>query len=57
MILNDWVMDPAVTKTVSYFKVSTVIVTLASGLVINVSFLQETKRKQKDIRIRLMVFM
>jgi len=47
MILNDLVMEPVVVKTVSYFKESAVMVSLASGLVIKESFLQEESKKQK----------
>jgi hypothetical protein len=36
-------VDPAVTKRVSYFKESVLILTLASEDVINESFLQEKK--------------
>lgn len=42
-------MDPELTKTVSYFSVSTVMVTTASGEVIKESFLQEKKSRRKDI--------
>jgi hypothetical protein len=44
-------MEPAVVKTVSYFKLSTVIVTWASGLVMNDSFLQ-ANRKTGRVKIR-----
>ncbi len=37
-------MEPALVNTVSYFKVSTVILIWASPLLINVSFLQAEKR-------------
>jgi len=42
-------VEPAVTKTVSYFKVSAEIVTLASPEVINESFLQEKSTSRRDI--------
>lgn len=42
-------MEPEVTKTVSNFKVSVVIETIASGDVIKDSFLQEKKTKRMDI--------
>ena len=41
IILKDFVMEPVVVKTVSYFKESVVILNLASALVIKLSFLQE----------------
>ena len=47
MILNDLVIEPVVVKTVSYFKESVVMVSLASALVIKESFLQEESRKLK----------
>jgi hypothetical protein len=47
MILNDLVIEPVLVKTVSYFKASVVMVSLASALVIKESFLQEESRKQK----------
>jgi hypothetical protein len=57
MILKDWVMDPALVNTVSYFNVSTVMVTRASGEVIKDSFRQDCiKKMQLDKRIRLRVF-
>ena len=40
-------MEPVLVKTVSYFKESVVMVSLASALVIKESFLQEKSRKQK----------
>ena len=40
MILNDWVMEPAVVKTVSNFNVSEVNEILASPEWIKLSFLQ-----------------
>ena len=49
MILKDWMIEPEVTKTVSYFKVSAVIITLASGEVIKDSFLQEKRTREMDI--------
>jgi hypothetical protein len=42
-------VEPVVTKTVSYFNVSDVIVTLASGEVIKESFLQEKRSSTKDM--------
>lgn len=48
MILNDWVIDPVVVKTVSYFKLSAVMVTCASGLVIKDSFLHATRKIERD---------
>lgn len=42
-------MEPDVTKTVSYFNVSAVMVTIASGEVMKESFLQEKKTRRKDI--------
>jgi hypothetical protein len=48
MILKAWVIEPAVVKTVSYFKLSTVTVTWASGLVIKDSFLQANKKMAWD---------
>ena len=42
MILKDCITEPAAVKTVSYFKVSVVIFTLASADVIKESFLQAT---------------
>jgi hypothetical protein len=44
LIINVWYVEPAATKTVSYFSVSVLIKILASGLVMNVSFLQEKRR-------------
>ena len=49
MILNDCVTDPALVKTVSYFIVSAVIATEASGLVIKLSFLQAANKSRMDI--------
>jgi hypothetical protein len=49
MILNDWYTEPAVAKTVSYFNVSAVIVTLASVEVIKESFRQEPRIVSKDM--------
>ena len=40
-------MDPVVVKTVSYFKASVVSLSLASEVVIKLSFLQEERVKQK----------
>lgn len=51
MILKDWVTEPVVVKTVSYFNVSAEIATCASGLVMKDSFLQEKKRIRMDIEI------
>src|SRR6185369_2195720 len=48
MILNAWVMEPVVVKTVSYFNVSAVILTCASGDVIKESFLQANKKRETD---------
>lgn len=42
-------MEPEVTKTVSYFNVSAVMVTTASGEVMKDSFLQEKKTRRMDI--------
>jgi hypothetical protein len=57
MILNDWVIDPTVGKTVSYLSVSTVIVTRASGELMKDSFLQESSiKREKDKRSRDMAF-
>ncbi len=42
-------MEPEVTKTVSYFNVSTVMITDALEDVMKVSFLQEKKIRRKDI--------
>ncbi len=42
-------MEPEVTKTVSYFKVSAVMVIIASGEVMKDSFLQEKKTRRMDI--------
>ena len=41
-------IDPVVVNTVSYFKVSAVIVTWASGLVIKESFLQAKRKIKRD---------
>ncbi len=49
MILKDWMIEPEVTKTVSNFKVSAVIITLAFGEVIKDSFLQEKRTREMDI--------
>src|SRR5215831_5951503 len=48
MILKDWVMEPVVVKTVSYSSVSAVIVTCATGLVMNESFLHEDSKMYRD---------
>jgi hypothetical protein len=48
MILKDCVTEPEVTNTVSYFILSTVMITEALGDVMKVSFLQE-KKSRKDI--------
>ena len=48
--------EPEVTKTVSYFRVSAVIITLASGLVIKVSFWQDKIITKQETRIRLKDF-
>ena len=50
IILKDWVTEPDVTKTVSYFNVSAVMVTRASELVIKDSFLHEKRMIKKDTR-------
>jgi hypothetical protein len=42
-------VEPVVTKTVSYFNISAVIVTLASGEVIKESFLQEKRSRNRDM--------
>lgn len=42
-------MEPDATKSVSYFNVSDVTLTLASGEVIKESFLQEKKITSKDM--------
>jgi hypothetical protein len=47
MILNEVVLEPVVVKTVSYFKVSAVMVSCANSLVIKESFLQEAKKSKK----------
>src|SRR4051812_46319266 len=57
MILNCWVMEPVVGKTVSYLMVSAEIVTAASGELMNESFLQENRRIMERIRSRPAVFM
>jgi hypothetical protein len=49
MILNVLYVEPAVTKTVSYFNVSAVMVIFASGEVIKESFLQEKRIVSKDM--------
>ena len=46
MILKDFVTEPVVVKTVSYFKVSEEMFILALVLVINESFLHELIKKQ-----------
>ncbi len=46
-ILKDCVIEPTVVSTVSNFRVSALMVSLASGLVINESFLQEKKNSIK----------
>lgn len=56
MILKDCVMEPDVTKTVSYLRVSSVMITFASGLVIYDSFRQDRIITKEDIRIRLKDF-
>ena len=56
IILKDWVTEPDVTKTVSYFRVSAVMITRASELVIKDSFLHEKKMIKKDKRKRLKDF-
>jgi hypothetical protein len=48
MILKLCVIEPVVVKTVSYFKLSAVIVTRASGAVMNDSFLQVARKNMKD---------
>ena len=48
MILKLCVIDPVVVKTVSYFKLSAVIVTRASGAVMKDSFLQVARKNVKD---------
>ena len=50
IILKDWVTEPDVTKTVSYFNVSAVMITRASELVIKDSFLHEKRMIKKDTR-------
>jgi hypothetical protein len=45
-------MDPTLVKTVSYFKLSTLVVNPASALVIKESFLQEEAKKQSMIARR-----
>src|SRR5258706_2465085 len=57
IILNDCVTEPAVVKTVSYFIVSAVILNAASGLVINVSFLQAANKIKRDIVKPVRIFM
>jgi hypothetical protein len=51
-ILKDWVMEPTVVKTVSKDNVSKLVYNVASGLVVNESFLQEKNidamRKMKN---------
>jgi hypothetical protein len=49
IILNDWVIEPVVVKTVSNFNSSSERVTCASGLVMKDSFLQALKRIRMDI--------
>ena len=49
IILNDWVTEPAVVKTVSYFIVSAVSAIAASGEVMNVSFLQAANKIRTTI--------
>jgi hypothetical protein len=57
MILNACVTEPVEEKTVSYFNVSAVIVTLASGEVINDSFRHEKKATSKQqVRARFTAF-
>ncbi len=48
MILNDLVMEPAVVKTVSYFKLSVLVRSKASELLMKESFLQEASKRQKE---------
>ena len=50
IILKVWVTEPDVTKTVSYFNVSAVMITRASELVIKDSFLHEKRMIKKDTR-------
>jgi hypothetical protein len=47
MILNNLVIEPVVVKTVSYFKVSAVMLSLANSLVLKESFLQEAVIKRQ----------
>ena len=42
-------MEPVVVNTVSYFKESAEIETRASGVVIKLSFLQESKKSRMEI--------
>jgi len=46
MILNDLVMEPVLVKTVSYFKLSVLVRSNASALLMKESFLQEASKRQ-----------
>ena len=44
--MKDWVIEPTLVKTVSYFKLSTLVAIRASGLVIKLSFVQEDNKSR-----------
>jgi hypothetical protein len=45
-MVNDWVMEPMLVKTVSYLSVSLLVVNLAAVDVMKESFLQAESKKQ-----------
>jgi phosphate/sulfate permease len=56
LIVNDWVVEPVLVNTVSYFSVSALVFTTAFGEVMNESFLQEEKQKAKNKQYKKQYF-